>query len=165
MAEVEDVARAAAARDRTSSASRSTTSHGAVSAAGSRLPCTARSPTRRPAVVEREPPVEPDHVAARAGEVAEEVGRAGSEVDRRHVDGAEDPPLHGATRAWYCAGDSVPTQESKSCTTSAPAATFAATYEAKTSASRSINASQVSGSESISAFVRGSSRLGLPSTR
>ena len=49
--------------------------------------------------------------------------------------------------------------------TSAPARTLAATYAAKVSDSFARSASQVSGSESISAFVRGSSRLGRPSTR
>ena len=45
----------------------------------------------RPAVVEWQPPVEPDHVAARCREVAEQVRGARPEVDRRHVDGREDP--------------------------------------------------------------------------
>ena len=45
-----------------------------------------------PAGVERDPPVEPDHVAARAGELLQQWGRqSGPEVDRRHVDGLEDP--------------------------------------------------------------------------
>ena len=48
-------------------------------------------PDEAPSLVEREAPVEADHVAACGGEAAEEVGGAGSEVDRRDVDGAEDP--------------------------------------------------------------------------
>ena len=43
-----------------------------------------------PAAVEWDPPVEPDHVAARLRHVAEQRRRARAEVDRRHVDGGED---------------------------------------------------------------------------
>ena len=46
-----------------------------------------------------------------------------------------------AARSRYCAGESTPTHESKSWITSAPAATWAATYPAKTSASRASSAS------------------------
>ena len=53
------------ARSRTSRASVATASKGARQTAGSRLPCTARSgPTRRPGVVERDPPVDADDVGA-----------------------------------------------------------------------------------------------------
>ena len=43
----------------------------------------------RPAGVERDAPVEPDHVAAGRGHLLEQRGGAGAEVDRRHVDGGE----------------------------------------------------------------------------
>ena len=45
----------------------------------------------RPAAVERDPPVEADHVAAGLGHRAQQRRRAGAEVDRRHVDRGEDP--------------------------------------------------------------------------
>ena len=44
-----------------------------------------------PALVERDAPVEADRVAARGGHRAEQVRRPGAEVDRRHVDGGEHP--------------------------------------------------------------------------
>ena len=44
---------------------------------------------RRPRAVELDTPVEPDDVAAGVAHVREEPGRAGAEVDRRHVDGVE----------------------------------------------------------------------------
>ena len=60
---------------------------GAEQQRGSRLPCTPRSrPTSLPAAVDRDPPVEPDHVPAGRRHVLEQVRRAGAEVDRRHVD-------------------------------------------------------------------------------
>src|SRR6185312_11973725 len=40
----------------------------------------------RPATVERNAPVEPDHVAARLGHRRQERCRPGTEMDRRHVD-------------------------------------------------------------------------------
>ena len=43
-----------------------------------------------PAPVERDPPVEPDHVAARVAHLLEQRRRAGAEVDRRAVDRGED---------------------------------------------------------------------------
>ncbi len=80
------------ARSSTSRAASSTRSHGPSSTAGSRFPCTPRScADLLPAAVERDPPVEADHVAAGVGHRAQERGGARAEVDRRHVDGGEDP--------------------------------------------------------------------------
>ena len=44
----------------------------------------------RPALVERNPPVEPDHVAARRCHLLQERGGTGAEMDRRHVDCPEN---------------------------------------------------------------------------
>ena len=52
-----------------------------------------------PALVEREPPVEADHVAARARDLGQQVGRARPEVDRGNVDRCEHAALQGATRS------------------------------------------------------------------
>ena len=80
------------ARASTSRVARSTRSHGPKSSAPSRFPCTPRSlATASQPTVERDAPVEPDHVAARGGHLREQRGGAGAEVDRRAVDGREDP--------------------------------------------------------------------------
>ena len=48
-------------------------------------------PDLLPAAVERDAPVEADHVPSGLGHLPQEGGRPGAEVDRRHVDGGEDP--------------------------------------------------------------------------
>ena len=89
MAEVEDVAGAAArAREHVARRRRRRAPTAPSSTAGSRLPCTPRRrPTCVPAAVERDPPVEADHVAARGCErpaaVAVRPCRSGSSARRR----------------------------------------------------------------------------------
>ena len=57
---------------------------------GIEVPLHRRSGARgEPALVERDAPVEADRVAAGGGHRREQVGGAGAEVDRRHVDGRE----------------------------------------------------------------------------
>ena len=168
VAEVEDVARAGRRRGRGRRAPRARRRpSGPSSAAGSRFPCTARSGTSAQPSSSGEAPVEPDHVAAGRGELAERGGprpcRSGSSA-RRPRRGSR--ALHGATplavvrrararRPRSRRAGSRPRRRRpwprRRPRTSRPAAPSAR----PTSRAR----------ESISAFVRGSSRLGRPSTR
>ena len=168
VAEVEDVARPAArARSSTSSASRSTTSQGAVSTAGSRFPWTARSGTSAQPVVERQAPVEADHVAARGGELvrggATRPCRSGSSAAST---AARIAALHGRDPLAVEARARASRPRSRRAGSRPRRRRPWRRRRPRTSRSSfAISASHVAGSESISALVRGSSRLGRPSTR
>ena len=166
--EVEDVARPAAARASTSRARASTRSHGPSSDAGSRLPWTPRSsPTTLQPVVERDAPVEPDHVAACARErVRAASRRARAEVDRRRRRPRRGcaPSTARRTPRSRPARARRPTSR-RAASTSAPAPPARRRSARTCSASRSMSACHTAGSRYISAFVRAKSRRGLPSTR
>ena len=114
--------------------SASTASHGDSSTAGSRFPCTPRDagpPTRDPGVVQRRPPVDPDHVAAglrhrppAARRCPRRSGSSAPPARRRHP--REQRPACAAARPGGTRrGGSAPTQESKTCSTCAPASACA----------------------------------------
>ena len=91
VAEIEDVAGpAAGARPGRRRSPARMRSSGASSSVGSRLPWMARSnPMRVPGLVERDPPVGADDVAAGLAQLAENRARADAEMDRRHAERRE----------------------------------------------------------------------------
>ncbi len=117
------------ARASTSSAAASMRSHGPSSSGGIEVSLDAvLLADDVPAAVQRDAPVEADHVTARARERAQQVFRhARAEVDRRHVDRVEDARGVRRDELVVVGGVSAPTHESKSWITSAPAAACAAT--------------------------------------
>ena len=115
--------------------------------AGSRLPCTRASPARcaPTRVVERDPPVDADHVAARVAHQREQLAGAHAEVDRGHAEVRQRRRRAGACAAARSArsrvGPSAPTHESNSCTACAPASTCARRCAARWRRGASISAS------------------------
>ena len=100
VAEVEDVAggRATLGQHAADLASRRT-GQSASSSAGSRLPCTARCrPDPAGRLVERDPPVDADHVRAGLAHQPEQLTGADPEVHRRHVQVGERGEHRGAVR-------------------------------------------------------------------
>ena len=156
------------ARSSTSSAASSTRSHGPSSTAGSRLPCTPRSsPTACPAVVERDAPVEADHVAARGRHRA----RAASPSRCRSGSSARRPRRGSAPSTARRTPRSRPARARRPTSRRAGSrprrrSTCAGDVrrERRPRASPSARATS-RGSRYISAFTRAKSRLGRPSTR
>ena len=144
------------ARASTSSASRSTTSHGAPSAAGSRFPWTARPGTADQPSSSGTRQSSPMTSPPAAAMSAQQVGRAGAEVDRRHVDRGQDRARSTARRGRGRApARACPPTSRRAGRRPRRRAPWPRGRRRTTSASFAISASQVSGSESISAFVRG----------